>query len=62
MAGKNWIKGAIKHPGAFSAQAESAGKTTQAFAQEKKGAKGTVGRRARLALILAKMRAKRRKG
>lgn len=62
MAKKNWIQGAIKNPGSFSKQAESAGKSTQEFAQEKKGASGTTGRRARLALILAKMRAKRRKG
>lgn len=30
--GKNWIKGAIKHPGAFSAKAKRAGMSTAAFA------------------------------
>lgn len=54
----DWIKGAIKHPGAFSAQAEAAGKSTKAFAQEKKDAPGTTGKRARLALTLMAMRKK----
>ena len=49
----------IKHPGSFSAAARKAGKSTSAYAQEKKHASGTVGRRARLALIFAKMRAKK---
>jgi len=35
MAGSkgNWIKGAIKKPGAFSAQAEKAGMSTSEFAE-----------------------------
>jgi hypothetical protein len=52
----NWIKGAIKHPGAFSKQAEKAGESTAEFAQEKKRAGGKTGRRARLALTLAGLR------
>ena len=30
----NWIQGAIKKPGAFTAQAQRAGETTQAFAAD----------------------------
>lgn len=54
----NWIKGAIKHPGAFSAAAKRAGKSTAAYAQEHKNDSGTLGRRARLAITLSKMRRK----
>ncbi len=46
----------IKHPGAFSAAAHRAGKSTRQFAEEKKGAKGKIGRRARSALGLMAMR------
>ncbi len=53
---KNWISGAIKKPGAFTASAKKAGKGVQEFAHEKASAGGTLGRRARLALTLAKMR------
>jgi hypothetical protein len=49
----------VKHPGAFSASAHRAGKSTHAFAEEKKGASGTSGKRARLALAFEKMRAKK---
>lgn len=58
MAAKHWIAGAIKHPGAFSAAAKRAGKSTQEYAREKEHAGGTLGRRARLALTLSKMRRK----
>jgi hypothetical protein len=34
MAKGNWIEGAIKKPGAFSAQAEKAGMSTAEFAKE----------------------------
>lgn len=54
----NWIKSAIKHPGAFSAQADKAGMSTSAYAHKEAGAGGTTGKRARLALTLAKMRRK----
>jgi hypothetical protein len=50
----------VKHPGAFSAAAHKAGKSTSEYAQEKKHAGGTIGHRARLALVFAKMRAKRK--
>jgi hypothetical protein len=55
MAKKKWIKGAIKHPGAFKAAAERAGKTTREFASEHAGDSGTLGRRARLAQTLMGM-------
>jgi len=52
MAKKNWIQGAIKSPGAFSAKAKSAGKSTAEFAKEKQGAPGKLGKQARLAETL----------
>jgi hypothetical protein len=55
---KNWIKAAIKHPGAFTASASKAGKSVHEYAEEKKHASGTLGRRARLALTLGKIRKK----
>ena len=57
---KKWIQGAIKHPGALTRKAKSAGMSTRAFAQSHKHSKGTTGRQARLALTLGKMH-KRRK-
>jgi len=55
---KNWIKGAIKHPGSFTKSANKAGKSVHEFAELKKHASGTLGRRARLALTLGKMNKK----
>jgi len=55
---KNFIKKAIKHPGAFKAQAEHAGKSTHEFAEEHKHDSGKTGQRARLALTLSKLRKK----
>lgn len=49
---KNWIQGAIKHPGSFTKQAKHAGKSVGAFAQEHKHDSGKTGARARLALVL----------
>jgi len=51
----NWIEGAIKHPGAFSAKAHKAGKSTRAFASEHADSSGTLGRQARLAKTLMGM-------
>ena len=34
MAGKNWIAGAIKHPGAFTKKANAAGKSVGAYASQ----------------------------
>lgn len=56
---KKFIAKAIKHPGAFKAQAERAGKSTHEFAEEHKHDSGTTGQRARLALTLGKLRKKR---
>jgi hypothetical protein len=53
---EKWIAGAIKHPGAFSAKAKKAGKSTSEYAQEKEEAKGTLGKQARLAQTLSRMR------
>lgn len=47
-----WIKGAIKHPGAFTAKAKKAGKSVGEFAKEKASAPGTLGKQARLAQTL----------
>lgn len=55
MAKKHWIKGAIKHPGAFKAAAERAGKSTSEFAKEHEHDSGTLGKRARLAETLMGM-------
>ncbi len=52
---KKWIKGAIKHPGVFSAKAKRAGKTTAEFATEHEHDKGALGRQARLAKTLMGM-------
>ncbi len=52
---KKWIKGAIKHPGALTAQAKAAGESPMKFAEEHKGDSGTTGKRARLAITLRKM-------
>jgi hypothetical protein len=57
MAKKNWIKGAIKHPGALRRIAKvKAGKNIPAKKLNKLAKKGGVtGRRARLAKTLRKM-------
>jgi len=51
----NWIKGAIKHPGALTRKAKSAGMSPMAFASAHKHSSGTTGRQARLALTLRKL-------
>ncbi len=48
----NWIAGAIKKPGSFTKQADNAGQSVSAFAQQKKSAPGKTGARARLAITL----------
>ena len=56
----NWIKGAIKHPGAFTKKAQKAGKSVGAYATQvlKKGSKASTQtkRQASLAKTLAKIR------
>jgi len=61
---ENWIQGAIKKPGAFSAQAEKAGMSTAEFAEEvtknpKDYSDKTV-KRAQLAKTLAGLRKKKK--
>lgn len=60
---KNWIQSAIKRPGAFSAKAKRAGKSTKAYAQQVVSNPSrydkTTQRQARLATTLMKL-AKRR--
>ena len=51
-----WIQKAIKRPGAFTAKAKAAGKSVAAFAKEKAGASGRLGKQARLAQTLSKLR------
>ena len=65
MAKKKWIKGAIKHPGAFRAKAQAAGMSTAAYASKvlKEGSTASTQtkRQAALARTLGKMRKKKRK-
>jgi hypothetical protein len=56
----NWIKGAIKKPGSFSASAKKAGESTAEFAAQHAGDKGKLGQRARLAQTLMKMNYRRK--
>lgn len=49
---KQWIKGAIKHPGALTKKANAAGESPMAFARAHQHDKGTTGRQARLAITL----------
>lgn len=58
---KHWIKGAIKHPGAFSEKAERAGKSTAAYARQvtkpSSRASTETKRQANLAKTLSRLRA-----
>ncbi len=57
---KNWIKDAVGgNKGKFSAKAKKAGKSTEEYATEKSSAKGALGKEARLAETLSKMRKKK---
>lgn len=58
---KNWIKGAIKHPGALTRQAHAAGQSPRAFAATHASSPGVTGKRARLALALIGMSHRRAK-
>lgn len=55
---KNWIKGAIKHPGALTRKAKKAHLGVATFARAHVHDKGTTGRQARLAITLSKLRSK----
>lgn len=56
---KNWISGAVGKPGAFAVKAKRAGKSTAAFARAKQNAPGKLGKQARLAMTLGKLRGKK---
>jgi len=62
----NWIQGAIKKPGSFSAQADKAGMSTAAFASEVMSNpddySAKTRKRAQLAKTLAGMRKQKKKG
>lgn len=60
MPKKRWIQDMDLKKGAFSKQAARAGKSTHAFAEEKKDAPGKTGKRARLALTFEKMSKKKK--
>jgi len=60
VAGKKWIAGAVKHPGSFTKSATKAGKSVHEFAELKKHASGTLGKRARLALTFEGMHHKKK--
>ena len=59
-SGGNWIKGAIKKPGSFTAQAKKAGMSVPAFRNKVLSNKGayssTTVKRANLAKTLSKMK------
>ncbi len=52
MAKKNWIAGAIKHPGALTKKAKAAGMSPMGFANKHAGDSGKTGKQARLAKTL----------
>jgi hypothetical protein len=56
---KNWIAGAIKHPGAEKKAAAKAGVSTHTYMEERKDAPGKAGQRARLGLILSGLNKKK---
>jgi len=62
---RKWIKGAIKNPGALTAQARRAGMSTAKFAAKVRANpsrySAATRRRANLARTLAKMRRRRRR-
>jgi len=55
---KNWIAGAIKHPGAEKAAAAKAGESTHEYMEKHKNSPGKAGKRARLGLTLSKLNKK----
>jgi hypothetical protein len=55
MKKRNFIKSAIKHPGAEKKAAKRAGESTHQYMVEHKNSPGTAGKRARLGLALSKM-------
>lgn len=58
--GKNWISGAVKHPGAATAAAKAEGESLGEWISEHEDEGGVSGKRARLAKTFRKMGRKRR--
>jgi len=56
---KNWIKGAIKHPGAEKKAAAASGMSTHAYMEKHMHDSGKSGARARLGLRLSAMARKK---
>ena len=52
----NWIKSAIKKPGAMTASAKREGVSNSAYEQEHKSDSGKSGQRTRLAIVLKGLR------
>lgn len=52
----------VKHPGSFRRYAEKHHETTHTAAEKEKGAGGTLGHRARLALAFETMRRRKKNG
>jgi hypothetical protein len=55
LSEKNWIAGAIKHPGAETKAAHKAGESTHEYMEKHKHDSGKAGKRARLGLTLSKL-------
>ena len=62
MAKEKWIQGAIKRPGAFSAKAKAAGKSTGAYASQVLKEGSTASTRTKRQAALAKTLSKIRSG
>jgi hypothetical protein len=56
MTTKHWIRNAIEKPGSLSAAAKRGGKSTTEFAEEHDRDSGKMGKRARLAEVLMRLR------
>lgn len=63
MAKRKWIQGAIKHPGAFTAQAKKAGMSVAAYAQKvlAKGARASTQTKRRAVLYRTLRRFQRKR-
>lgn len=59
---KKWEQSAVKHPGAFTAQAKRAGMSVAAYAEKMKHAPGKTGARARLALTFERQARQKKQG
>lgn len=62
MAKQKWEQSAVKHPGAFTAEAKRAGMSVAAYAQKMQNAPGKTGKRARLALTFERQARQNKQG